>query len=210
MKIKLKAFTLIELLVVISIIALLAALAIPALAKAMEKSKAIADASNMRQLGIGIMAYLGDSDQVLPKKDSADANSLSWPQTLQAKYVTDWKAFRSPFDKRTTAGADAASQPVSYGLNNNALTTTYVDMSKWKSPSTTILVAPNWDGTNFTGVSGQDVAVTAGSLKPTHQRKDPNTGMVGLLFGDMHVEASVRVVLVTGTAANTSKWDPSK
>lgn len=141
---KKSAFTLIELLVVISIIAILAGIALPVFNQVMEKSKATSDASNLRQLGIGIAAYMNDNDgQMFPRTAGGGGDVASWPLTLQAKYVTNWKVFRSPFDKATSARPDrqqAPGVPVSYGLNDNVFG---VNESKFVSPSQLITLAPS-------------------------------------------------------------------
>jgi prepilin-type N-terminal cleavage/methylation domain-containing protein/prepilin-type processing-associated H-X9-DG protein len=59
-------FTLIELLVVIAIIAILAAILFPVFAQARAKARQAACLSNMKQVGIGLMLYTQDYDEVLP------------------------------------------------------------------------------------------------------------------------------------------------
>ncbi len=58
-----EGFTLIELLVVIAIIAILAAILFPVFAKAREKARQTACASNLKQLALGALMYAQDYDE---------------------------------------------------------------------------------------------------------------------------------------------------
>jgi len=66
------AFTLIELLVVIAIIAILASMLLPTISTAMEASRKVQCASNLRQIGVAAIAYFGDNNDSLPVIDATD------------------------------------------------------------------------------------------------------------------------------------------
>jgi prepilin-type N-terminal cleavage/methylation domain-containing protein/prepilin-type processing-associated H-X9-DG protein len=75
-------FTLIELLVVIAITAILAAMLLPVIGLVRKAARTIACSSNLRQVGMGCVAYAGDWDGLLPiayaYESVAPAGSRPW------------------------------------------------------------------------------------------------------------------------------------
>ncbi len=103
-----RAFTLVELLVVIGIIGLIIAILLPSLAKAREQAKATACASQLRQLGLGLMIYSQANAGSLPAWSgwhtiggpgnfAPDEPGPAWTEELERSYVAaDNNIFNCP------------------------------------------------------------------------------------------------------------------
>jgi len=112
-----KAFTLIELLVVIAIIAILAAILLPVLTQAKVAAKKTAAINNQKQIGLGMMMYLGDNDDMYPHVDDCVLNS----------------SLNSAFNNKA-AGTDPS--PWCSGAQGFAFRTNHFSWQKWVLPYT--------------------------------------------------------------------------
>jgi len=104
-------------LVVIGIIAILAALAVPASRRVVQNGHATACLSNLRQLGVALNLYLGEHNQIMPVLMAGRTDkTLDVPvidNTLNA-YAPDSRVFACPAD----TGNFAANTGTSYYWNN--------------------------------------------------------------------------------------------
>jgi len=89
------AFTLIELLVVIAIIAILAAILFPVFARARENARRSSCQSNLKQIGLGVIQYVQDYDELLPSTRRGGAVDVSWRVQIYP-YVKSTQIFSCP------------------------------------------------------------------------------------------------------------------
>ncbi len=122
-----KKFTLIELLIVIAIIAILAAMLLPALSKAQAKSRAVKCISNLKQIGNAFMFYSGDHQDYLMIADipTDDGTIHSWVRILFDYHYVPGRFghyFNSEIGESNTKGGifrcnEHHDQQASYAIN---------------------------------------------------------------------------------------------
>jgi len=117
------AFTLVELLVVISIIGLLAGLAVPAINGGLKSAKAGACLSNLHQIGVATIAYAADNSFKLP--DAGSGTSDMWATQLATFISTGTKSKKSifvcPGSEKTVQEATGSDVAVTYGVHNGLM-----------------------------------------------------------------------------------------
>ncbi|HEX8834930.1 MAG TPA: DUF1559 domain-containing protein [Abditibacteriaceae bacterium] len=110
-----RGFTLIELLVVIAVIAILASILFPVFARARENARRSSCASNLKQIGLGLLQYAQDYDEKTvkanmgPVADVSDATSWKWMDSIYP-YVKSTQIFTCPSDNPEDAGTYRKSE----------------------------------------------------------------------------------------------------
>jgi prepilin-type N-terminal cleavage/methylation domain-containing protein/prepilin-type processing-associated H-X9-DG protein len=186
-------FTLVELLVVITVIVVLAGIALPAYTGMQERARVVQDLNNLRQIGVATQIYLNDHDSVF------FLTTDNWMKILRpdagTQYVPSWKIFQSPFDNASARSPSEieAQAPISYGFNVNAHGTSAADPlspDKITNSSRFILFAPAQLFTKHGSdspvtVSKDSAGVGGAAAGGTHN----NGKRINACMADLHVES---------------------
>ncbi len=120
---KSRAFTLLEILVVIAIVAVLALLLTPVFQRVVATGHSAACLSNLRQIGMGLSAYLTENNNQMPVLKTArlsrDDEVPVIDNTLN-RFLTEPKVFACPADRKFAA-ASGTSYVWNVTLNGQTL-----------------------------------------------------------------------------------------
>jgi prepilin-type N-terminal cleavage/methylation domain-containing protein/prepilin-type processing-associated H-X9-DG protein len=225
-----RAFTLIELLVVIAIIAILAAILFPVFAKAREKGRQASCLSNLKQIGLGMIQYTQDYDELLPGNYWGNS-STTWMANIQP-YIKNYQIYGCPSDTNTwndgwygANGVPTSNAKLSYGYNayistggqtlntanvNYGATFTALSNAAIVAPAATVMVAEG-------GASSVTTPAVAETSNPPFICWNTNAnnywtspcgrhfGDANTLFCDGHVK-TMNPFLLAPAAGVTSNW----
>jgi len=125
MMLRARAFTLIELLVVITVIAVLAAIAVPVGSHVIQSGKAAGCIANLRSLGTALNLYLGEHSGMMPPLQAGRASVNDdvpvIDNTLNA-YLTDPRVFACPADNKGLAASTGTSYYWNSAISGQSVT----------------------------------------------------------------------------------------
>ena len=190
---KRSAFTLIELLVVIAIIAILAAILFPVFAKAREKARQTMCLSNGKQLGLGLMMYVQDNDEIMPP-------SLKKQPSINGGAAAGDYWCREPYDAqiRSYTKSDGV-----YACPSNGASLSVPGAGN----------PPMWDGSYITGPKSRTWEYVAEIETVQAGGRDANTGLSTSMYDtttspEPMGHSIAQIDMPADTIALTENWNP--
>ncbi|HHX42009.1 MAG TPA: DUF1559 domain-containing protein [Armatimonadetes bacterium] len=205
-----RGFTLIELLVVIAIIAILAAILFPVFARARANARKANCLSNIRQLGMGLVAYTQDYDEMLPPRAHSQPQRTYW-YYLVGPYlgsnITNWadriESILVCPDYKTSYpdGVEGIYPKCSYVPNLYLMNEDFaVSVAQCNYPADLVLLAP---GRNLMGTHGRDDA--SGDVQYMAAR-GRHAGGANFAFCDGHAKWMPAPTPWNGRSGNGVVW----
>lgn len=209
-----KGFTLVELLVVIAVIALLAALVLPALVRAKEAGRGAVCKNNLRQIGLASTTYSLDNKGRLPYfLDWLYVRSGDLTTGRLYPYLKNKPVYLCPTDKLALASNQRLpSPPTSPIFGNTSFTRDYSyamncglchegDPAKFLAPSRTLtFMEADLARNDYSGQVGPSMAARALSTRHNDHGH--------LVFGDLHLE-SLNTAITDRLERSKRFWFPT-
>lgn len=174
LKIK-RAFTLIELLVVIAVVAILAALLLPAISHAKEKGRRAYCQNNLRQIGLALIMYDDERGRYPPC-----FRSLGGRSGLGLSGISLWNACLLPYIGNSTAAFNCPSFPPYFNWTTNRSPDGYMYPTNIEG-NRPFCYAFNWAGIAAGAMGLGDGAITpeAESRRPSEIRAPADMIAIG-------------------------------
>lgn len=210
-------FTLIELLVVVAIIAILAAMLLPALSQARKRARQAACMNNLKQFGIMFTLYAQDYEEWYPPMGDANMGTghRYWYEILKDAGLLTATQYpgkeSSPYKLGAIACPERSSTTYTgnaflyvYGTNRhapvNGVSGAWVKVSQVKKPSGTFCLGDMFYGGNMLGIRSSGGPGDNTSANFVDYRHSDGTNF---LFFDGHVEWLRKFI---GTDKNKFPW----